>query len=96
MNPEEELKKYQEMERRLTLRVKRMRVSHEISKQACGIYEKEKDPARKVLELITANEIAYDLGNAAGELKAIQIKIEEKKENLKNSKLEIKELKKAG
>lgn len=88
MSPEEELKKYQEMEKRLRIRVKRKRVDHEISLQACEIYKKEKDPAHEILESITANEIANELGNAAGELKAIQIKIKEKKEKL--------EVKKAG
>ena len=86
MTPEEELKKYLEMEKRLVLRVKRLRVSHEVSKQACGIYEKEKDLARKMLEAINANEIANELGNAAGELKAFQIKIKEKKEKLEKKK----------
>ncbi len=76
------------MEKRLTLRVKRFRVAHEISKQAYEIYVKEKDPARKAIEAINANEIANELGNATGELKAMQIKIKEKKQKL--------ELKRAG
>jgi len=88
MIPEEELKKYQEMEKRLKLRVIRLRVAHEISKQTYEIYVKEKDSAHKDIEAINTSEIAYELGNAAGELKAIQIKIKEKKEKL--------ELKKSG
>lgn len=90
MTPEEELKKYMEMEKRLTLRVKRMRVSHEVSRQVYEIYVKEKDSAHKAIEAINTSEIAYELGNAAGELKAIQIKIKEKKEELE------KELKRTG
>jgi len=89
MNSEEELKKYQEIEKRLTMRVKRLRIALEIAQQGCAIYQKEKLRADYILEVINANEIANDLGNKAGELKAMTIKIKEKKEKLTKSKLEV-------
>jgi len=86
VTPQEELKKYQEMEKRLRVTVKRKRLEHEISLQARAIYEKENETARKDIESITANEIANELGNAAGELKAMQIKVKEKKEKVEGKK----------